>query len=152
VRHDRTGDEPTPAALGHLRLVWPQWQGAGSESIRALAPEFPFDVARRGYAVGTTVLQSVLPPHDGPTAVVPVEMSDAGLEERDGIEAKAIVLRQLRAALAILREHEPARVTTVGGECSVSLAPFSYLLARYGEDLAILWVDSHPDMGTGQNA
>lgn len=73
----------------HLRLVWPQWQGAGSESVRSLAPEFPFDIARRGYSVGTKVLQAVLPEHDGPTAIVPVEMSDIGLEERDGIEAKA---------------------------------------------------------------
>jgi hypothetical protein len=23
----------------HLRLVWPQWQGAGTESILSLAPE-----------------------------------------------------------------------------------------------------------------
>jgi arginase len=65
-------DPITPAA--HLRLVWPQWQGAGTESVRSLAPEFPFDIARRGYSVGTTVLQAVLPEHDGPTAVVPVEI------------------------------------------------------------------------------
>src|SRR5215510_10210914 len=39
-----------------LRLVWPQWQGAGSSSVRALASEFPFDGARRGYAVGTAGL------------------------------------------------------------------------------------------------
>jgi hypothetical protein len=75
----------------HLRLVWPQWQGAGTESVRSLAPEFPFDIARRGYSVGTTVLQAVLPEHAGPTAVVPVEMGDIGLEERDGIEAKTVV-------------------------------------------------------------
>ena len=122
----------------HLRLVWPQWQGAGTESVRSLAPEFPFDVARRGYSVGTKVLQAVLPEHDGPTAVVPVEMGDFGLEERDGIEAKAVVLQQLRSALAIIQEHEPARITTVGGECSVSMAPFSYLINKHGADLAIL--------------
>jgi arginase len=69
------------------------------------------------------VLQAVLPEHDGPTAVVPVEMGDAGLEERDGIEAKTVVLQQLRAALDILRDHNPARIT-LGGECSVSMAPF----------------------------
>src|SRR5688572_23840265 len=28
-------------AAPHLRLVWPQWQGAGTESVRSLAPEFP---------------------------------------------------------------------------------------------------------------
>ena len=140
-----------PATSGsHLRLLWPQWQGAGSDSVRRLVPEFSFDVARRGYAVGTAVLQAVLPAHDGPTVEVPVHPGDTGLEEVDGIEAKAVLLEQLRAALALLREHDPARVTTLGGECSVSLAPFSHLLGRYGQDLAILWVDSHPDRGTGR--
>jgi hypothetical protein len=109
----------------HLRLAWPQWQGAGTESVRSLAPEFPFDIARRGYSVGTKVLQAVLPEHDGPTAIVPVEMGDIGLEERDGIEAKSVVFQQLRSALAIIQEDEPARITTVGGECSVSMAPFT---------------------------
>jgi arginase len=137
-------------AASHLRLVWPQWQGAGTESIRSLAREFPFDVARRSYSVGTKVLQAVLPQHDGPTAVVPVEMGDVGLEERDGIEAKTVVLEQLRAALEIIRKHDPGRITTLGGECSVSMAPFSYLIDKYGDDLAILWIDSHPDMGTGE--
>ena len=133
-----------------LRLVWPQWQGAGTESVRSLVPEFPFDVARRGYSVGTKVLQAVLPSHDGPTAVVLVEMGDMGLEERDGIEAKTVVLQQLRAALAIIGEHDPARIVTLGGECSVSMAAFSYLIDKYGDDLAIMWIDSHPDMGTGE--
>jgi arginase len=32
----------------HLRLLWPQWQGAGTSSVRELASEFPLDVARRG--------------------------------------------------------------------------------------------------------
>jgi hypothetical protein len=81
-------------AASHLRLVGPQWQGAGTESVRSLAAEFPFDVAGRGYSVGTKVLQAVLAQHDGPTAVVPVEMGDIRLEERDGIEAKAVVLQQ----------------------------------------------------------
>jgi len=61
------------------------------------------------------VLEAVLPEHDGPTAVVSVEMGDFGLEERDGIEAKAVLLQQLRSALAIISEHEPARITTGWG-------------------------------------
>ena len=78
--------------------------------------------------------------------------ANRGLEERDGIEAKAVVLEQLRGALAILPEHDPDRITTLGGECSVSMAPFSHLISKYGDDLAILWIDSHPDMGTGETA
>jgi arginase len=141
-----------PIGTSHLRLVWPQWQGAGTESIRSLAPEFPFEVARRGYSVGTKVLQAILPEHDGLTAVVPVEMGDVGLEERDGIEAKTVVLQQSRVALDLIQDHNPARITTLGGECSVSMAPFSHLINKYGEDMAILWIDSHPDMGTGETA
>ncbi|MFF2840549.1 arginase family protein [Paenarthrobacter sp. NPDC057981] len=136
----------------HLRLVWPEWQGAGTDSIRTLAPEFPFETARRGYAVGTQVLQAVLPAHDGPTDFVPVTLSDEGLEKRDGIEAKTAVLAQLDAAFAILRKHNAERITTFGGDCGVSLAPFSALIEKYGESLAILWIDSHPDMGTGESA
>jgi arginase len=132
----------------HLRLLWPQWQGAGTSSVRELAPEFPFDVARRGYAVGSAVLEAVLPPHDGPTVTVPVTMSDDGLAERDGIEAKTVILAQLAAALEVIGRHDPARIATLGGECSVSVAPFSHLARRYGDDYAIIWIDSHPDIGT----
>src|SRR5215207_2232825 len=131
-----------------LRLVWPQWQGAGTSSVRSRAAEFPFDVARRGYAVGSAVLEAVLPPHDGPTAGVPVETGDVGLAKLDGIEAKPVVVDQLGRALEVTRRHKPARILTLGGECSVSVAPFSELAARYGDDLAILWIDSHPDIGT----
>jgi arginase len=94
------------------------------------------------------VLEAVLPPHDGPTAAVPVIMSDDGLAERDGIEAKAVILAQLAAALEVIGQHDPARIATLGGECSVSVAPFSHLARRYGEDLVIVWIDSHPDIGT----
>lgn len=94
----------------------------------------------------------MLPEHDGPTAVVPVEMSDTGLEERDGIEAKAVVIEQLDRALRLIDEHRPQRITTLGGECSVSLAPFSTLAAEHGDDLAVIWIDSHPDMGTPESA
>jgi arginase len=132
----------------YLRLLWPQWQGAGTSSVEALAPEFPLDVARRGYAVGTAVLEAVLPPHDGPTVSAPVAMSDDGLEERDGVEAKAVILEQLARALELIRRHHPARILTLGGECSVSVAPFSELARRYGDDLAIVWIDAHPDVGT----
>jgi arginase len=131
-----------------LRLAWPQWQGAGTSSVRSLAAEFPFDVARRGYAVGSAVLEAVLPPHNGPTAAVPVETGEVGLTKLDGIEAKRAVVDQLGRAFEVIRRHNPARIVTLGGECSVSVAPFSELAARYGEDLAILWIDSHPDIGT----
>jgi arginase len=78
-------------------------------------------------------------------------MSDIDLENRDGVEAKAVILRQLAAALEVIGQHDSARITTLGGECSVSVAPFSTLASRYGDDLAILWIDSHPDVGTQES-
>jgi arginase len=135
----------------NLRLLWPQWQGAGTSSVEAFASEFPLDVARRGYAVGTAVLEAVLPPHDGPTVSAPVSMSDDGLEERDGVEAKAVILEQLARTLELIRRHDPVRILTLGGECSVSVAPFSELARRYGDDLTIVWIDAHPDVGTPQS-
>jgi arginase len=131
-----------------LRLVWPQRQGASPHMVRALLPELPVDQAQRGYAVGTKVLDAVLPPHDGPSAVVPVTLGSEGLEPRDGIDAKDAVLSQLESALGIIAEHETDKIVTIGGECSVSVAPFSKLAEQYGDDLAIVWIDSHPDVGT----
>ena len=32
----------------------------------------------------------------------------------------------------------------------MSMASFSCLINKYGEDMAIVWIDSHPDMGTGE--
>jgi arginase len=141
----RTVDDPAGA---HLRLLCPQWQGAGTSSVRELASEFPFDVARRGYAVGSAVLGAVLPPHDGPTASAPVALDDQGLQLVDGVEAKAVIVDQLARAVEVIQAHAPARITTLGGECAASVAPFSVLADRYGDDLAVLWIDSHPDIGT----
>lgn len=97
--------------------------------------------------MGTTVLSAILPPHDGPTATVPVSFDDDDTH-RDGIDSKSAVVTQLAAALAVIAEHDADRIVTFGGECSVSVAPFAALAAKYGDDLAVVWVDSHPDIGT----
>ena len=131
-----------------LRLLHPQWQGAGTSSVRALAAEFPFDVARRGYAVGSAVLGAVLPSNDGPTATVPIAMGDEGLEQVDGVEAKAVLVEQLARASGVIEQHGSTRIVTLGGECAVSVTPFSALAHRYHDGLAVLWIDSHPDIGT----
>jgi arginase len=42
-------------------------------------------------------------------------MDDAGLELADGIEAKEAILTQLAQALKVIRQHDPARIVTLGG-------------------------------------
>jgi arginase len=88
-----------------------------------------------------------LPAHSGPTALVPVESGDLGLSKQDGIEAKEAVVAQLARALEVIGRYKPQRIITLGGERSVSVAPFSWPAQRYGDNLAVLWIDSHPDVG-----
>src|SRR5262245_37967382 len=90
-----------------LRLVWPQWQGAGVESIREFFSEVPFEEAGRGYEIGAALLNAVLLAHSGPTAVVAVESGDFGLSKQDGIEAKEAVVAQLARALEVISRYNP---------------------------------------------
>ena len=145
---------PTLDRTTTLRLIWPQWQGAGYDNAGLLAPELPVQVARRGYVAGARALAALLPPAVGPTEVVPVPLDElAGPDgpegSTSGIESRSAILAGIDAALERIGAHpQVERILTIGGECSVSVAPFSHLAARYGEDLALVWVDSHPDTDT----
>ena len=135
-----------------LRLLWPQWQGADPGVVAALTRELPFDDAQKGYELGARILDLIAPSTDGPRATVPVAMSTENLDINDGIYARDVLQTQLTAALRIIGEHKPERIVTLGGECSVSVAPFSYLASQYGSDLAVVWMDAHPDTGLPQTA
>lgn len=129
-----------------LRLLWPQWQGAAPDVVGSLVPELPLPVAQTGYSLGTRILDLLVPAGSGQrTETVPVGEYSPNLGTDRGVFAREEVIGQLRAALDILRDADPDRITTLGGECSVSVAPFSHLAAKYGEDLAVVWLDAHPD-------
>jgi arginase len=116
-----------------LRLIMPQWQGGTIPT----------------YYLGSQLLAWLCPAASGPVATVPVdEPTDAALPLEDGIVARTALLRQADSAAEILRDHSPDRVVVLGGDCLVSLSPFAYLNERYDADLAVLWVDAHPDIST----
>jgi arginase len=46
--------------------------------------------------------------------------------------------------LAAIDRHAPEAIVTLGGDCHVDFAPIVYLGEKYGDDLAVLWVDAHP--------
>jgi hypothetical protein len=71
VATDQARDEEAGGGGVTLRLLG-QWQGAGTCSVRELAPEFLLDVARRGDAVGPAVLAAARPANYGRTATAPV--------------------------------------------------------------------------------
>lgn len=48
-------------------------------------------------------------------------------------------------SLRIQDFHFPP-ITSIGGECSVSVVPFTYLANKYKNDVAMIWIDAHPDI------
>jgi arginase len=70
---------------------------------------------------------------------------DRNLVLEQGVYERSAILRQDQEALRIIQDEAPDRIVTFGGDCSVSLAPFSYLASRHAGDVAILWIDSHTD-------
>lgn len=130
-----------------LRLNFPQWQGAGDGTVAHLVPEVDFRYAQTGYYLGSQLLNWLLPSNT-PTAEVPVSLDTYDLTEQNGIYAYQANKKQLASALTILQQFQPEKVLTLGGDCAVSIAPFSYLTQRYGADeLAVIWIDAHPDLG-----
>ncbi len=149
-------NDATPATAVNdartLRLVWPQWQGAGADTAADLVPEVSRERARRGYSVGSRVLAAVLPEHKGPSVFIPVDAGDPDEGSINGIESRTAVTSAAQEAFKALNAHDFDRVLTLGGECSVSVAPFTYLAHKYGDDLAVVWIDAHPDSDTPDTA
>ncbi|WP_369039234.1 arginase family protein [Stenotrophomonas maltophilia] len=116
-----------------LRLHFPQWQGGNNPP----------------YHLGAQLLAWLAPQSSGPMEEVFVPVPDGtALEKENGIVARGALIQQQREARRLIDKHKPDRLVVLGGDCLVDLAPFAYLNERYGGDLAVLWVDSHPDIST----
>ena len=116
-----------------LRLLFPQWQGGNN-------PPYHF---------GSQMLSWLAPEAAGPVEQVTVPQPDGeALEVEDGIVGRRALLAQLSDVRRLINKHQPDRLVILGGDCLVDLAPFAYLNERYDGDLAVLWVDTHPDVMT----
>lgn len=126
-----------------VRLIYPQWQGG---HIAALIPEVKdTTAASQGYVLGAQLLNLLAPKTDMETLTVPISMG-AEREVQDGVYDRDIIVQQTRTAVDMLRVSNPDRIVTLGGECSVSVVPFTYLAKKYDGDVAVIWIDAHPDM------
>lgn len=127
-----------------LRLIYPQWQGA---DITRWVPEIedPAEAAR-GYYLGAALLDFLAPDNGQRTLTVPVSTERKERRVTQGVLDRDDLLRQSRAALGILEVEQPDRIVTLGGECSVSVVPFTWLARKYAGDVALVWVDAHPDI------
>lgn len=126
-----------------IRLIYPQWQGG---NIARWIPNIPADDSSRGYYLGAMLLNFLAPKTDAETYTVPVSTDISQRVESEGVLDRDIIARQTKAALDILAIADPDKVVTLGGECSVSAPVFSYLAKKYEGDVAIVWVDAHPDI------
>ena len=126
-----------------LRLIYPQWQGG---IVDHWMPDIPADDASRGYYLGAQLLNFLAPESSQKTAEVPFSLDINDRKTEKGVSARNVILKQTKAALEIIRENAPEKIVTLGGECSVSVVPCTYLAAKYPDDVAIVWIDAHPDI------
>lgn len=126
-----------------LRLIYPQWQGG---IIAHWIPDIPAEDSSRGYYLGAQLLNFIAPQSGQNTQQVPVSLDIDDRETENGIGAYRVILKQTEAALDMVKKNNPDRILTLGGDCSVSVVPFSYLAAKYIDDVAIVWIDAHPDV------
>lgn len=122
-------------------MVMPQWQG-GDNPL---------------YYLGSNLLNWLAPENNDPTEIVSVyEPSqsklfgeeESGLTVQEGIVGRDQLLAQLTDAKQKIEKHVPDNIVMFGGDCLVSLAPFAYLNSKYEDDMAVIWIDSHPDIMT----
>lgn len=127
-----------------LRLIYPQWQGG---YISQWIPEVknPAD-SSRGYYLGAELLNFLAPKTDYKTVTVPVSTEFGDRKAIDGVIDRDIIAKQTKDALKLLKKNNPDKIMTLGGECSVSVVPFTYLTDRYKGDMAVIWIDAHPDI------
>ena len=140
-----------------LKLIYPQWQGG---DIVAFFKDLEPSVAAKGYVLGAQILDLLVSnlnaDLDKNTALVPVSLDYAFDKNgkrlvQEGIVDKFILQEQTKRAFKILRAKNPAKILTLGGECATSIAPFSYLASKYKDEVALIWVDAHPDLGVADD-
>lgn len=130
-----------------IRLVYPQWQGG---NVARILPELTEEEADTGYVLGAYLLNFLAPDTKNKTITVPVS-EDTNRAEENGILSYRPILKQNDAALQILKNEAPDKIVVLGGECSVSVVPFTYLAQKYENDVAMVWIDAHPDITLPQD-
>ena len=125
-----------------IRLIYPQWQGG---NIAGLISELEPDDASRGYMLGAYMLNFLAPETKNKTLTVPIS-NDINRVEENGILSYREILNQTKAALNLIEKENPGKIVTLGGDCSVSVVPFTYLARKYNNDVAMVWIDAHPDI------
>lgn len=118
-------------------VVVPQWQG--SVSARAMS-----------HADGAAAIQGDLPASATVVVEVPVE---AGESLGTGVRRFSTLLRIKELTTAALAGVTGTPIT-IGGDCGAVLAAATFAAGRGDTDgdLAVLWLDAHPDLNTPETS
>jgi len=108
---------------------------------------------REEYFFGAKLINWLIPRKDNQKEIeVDVEApSNKGLEKENGVFGQSIVKQNVKAAKKMIAQENPEKIITLGGNCLVSQAPFDYLKGKYGNDLGVIWIDTHPDISTPED-
>lgn len=134
----------TMAQNNTLRLIYPQWQGG--DIAKWITEVKDPEQASRGYYLGAHLLDFLAPSTGQKTMTVPISTELYKRVVTDGVLDRNAIAQQTGAALDILDIEKPDRIVTLGGECSVSVVPFTWLASKYPDDVAVIWINAHPDI------
>lgn len=127
-----------------IRLIYPQWQGG---IISHWINELSAEDSSRGYYLGARLLNMLAKKNDShETFEVPISMDISKREIKNGIMDYDFIVEQNREALNIIEKNNPDKIIVFGGECSVSVIPFTFLNKKYKDGVALIWIDAHPDI------
>ncbi|MRG61731.1 arginase family protein [Agromyces sp. CFH 90414] len=112
-------------------VVVPLWQGSVSARAMSLADGA---AAVRGDLPAAATIEVEVPAEAG-------EMLETGVRRYSTIRR---VRERTEEALAGV----PGLAITIGGDCGAALAAVAHASRRTGGDLAVLWLDAHPDLNT----
>jgi arginase len=116
-------------------VVVPLWQGSVSSRAMSLAD-------------GAAAILGDLPSSSTVVVEVPAE---AGESLGTGVHRYSTLVR-VRERTAAALEQVPDWALTIGGDCGASLAAVAHASMRSAGDLAVLWLDAHPDLNTPESS
>ena len=109
-----------------------QWQGAGERYDLVTSLDSFLSTSKMRY----TEVHTILLPS----------------ETRNGVRHFTSIKENLVQQLKTYTDVSPDRALTLACECSGGIAPISYFISKYPEDMVVLWIDAHGDMNTPESS
>ncbi|MEO7349374.1 MAG: arginase family protein [Terrimesophilobacter sp.] len=121
--------------MGLQFLVAAQWQGSGSTRALHLSD-------------GANAIMGDLPATS--TRVIDIPLG-AGESLGSGV-SRLSAIQTVRDRIADALTRLSGTVVTIGGDCGVELSPVSHAHSRHPGDLALIWIDAHPDANSPETS